>query len=120
LEKFQLQVIFALSLLVAIVVAIVALQNATPVSLTLLFFEITTVPLSLLILSSVAVGALLMMILSLGGRIRSRNASRERDKTIARVQAELAGERARSVPATVAPDASLPEAASRPAETETL
>lgn len=114
------QIIFVLMLLVAIVVAVVAVQNATAVSLTLLFFEITAVPLSLLMLSSVAVGAVLMMILSLGSRIRNGSALRERDKTIGRLQAELALERARSVPAAVAPDSGLPPAVSPSAETAPL
>jgi hypothetical protein len=58
-----------------------------------LFFQMTGVSVSLLILTSTAVGAILMMLLSLTGWVRNRGALRERDRTIARLEAELAGER---------------------------
>lgn len=89
------QIAFILMLLMAIVVAIVAFQNTTPVTLTLLFFQITDVSASLLILTSTAVGAVLMMIFSLSGRVRNRGAMRDRDKTIARLERELVDERTR-------------------------
>jgi uncharacterized integral membrane protein len=92
-----LQVAFILMLLVAIVVAIVAFQNTTPVTLTLLSFQLPDVSVSLLILASTAMGAVVMMIFSLGGWVRNRAALRERDKTIARLETELADERARPV-----------------------
>ena len=91
------QVAFILMLLIAIVVAIVAFQNTTPVTLTLLFFQISDVSVSLLILISTAVGAVLMLIFSLSGLVRNRGALRDRDKTIARLETELANERARPV-----------------------
>jgi len=102
------QIVFILMLLVAIVVAIVAFQNTTPVTLTLLFFEIIGVSVSLLILTSTAVGAILMMLLGLNGWVRNRRALRERDRTIARLEAELAGERARPVQVTNLPGPALP------------
>jgi uncharacterized integral membrane protein len=89
------QIAFILILLVAIVVATVAFQNTTPVTLTLLLVQITDVSVSLLILVSTAVGAVLMMIFSFGGSVRNRRALRDRDKTIARLEAELADPRAR-------------------------
>jgi uncharacterized integral membrane protein len=89
--------VFILILLVAILVTIVAVQNATPVSLTLLLVELSSISLSLLILASMAIGAVLMLLLSFGGWVRNRKVLRERDKTIARLESELAGERSRPV-----------------------
>src|SRR5204863_1058298 len=90
------RIIFLLILVVAILVAILGIQNATPVSLTLLTVEVSSISLSLLLLVSVAVGALLMLFLGLGGWVGNRRVLRERDKTIARLEAELAAERSRS------------------------
>jgi uncharacterized integral membrane protein len=90
-------IILVLILLMAILVTIVAVQNATPVALTLLIVEVSSISLSLLILTSMAIGAVLMLILSAGGWVRNRRTLGQRDKTIARLEAELAGERARPV-----------------------
>lgn len=99
------QVAFILMLLVAMVVAIVAFQNTTPVTLTLLFFQLPDVSVSLLILASTAVGAVVMLIFSVSGWVRNRAALGQRDKTIARLETELADERARPV---VGPEAGEP------------
>ena len=101
---------FILMLAVAIVVAIVAFQNTTPVTLTLLVFQIADVSIALLILTSAAVGAVLMLIFSLGGRIRNRRALRDRDRAIARLESELANERARPALTPDAAPASPPDA----------
>jgi len=101
---------FILMLAVAIVVAIVAFQNTTPVTLTLLVFQIAGVSIAVLILTSTAVGAVLMLIFSLGGRIRNRSALRDRDRTIARLESERANERARPVLTPDAGPASPPDA----------
>jgi uncharacterized integral membrane protein len=110
--------IFILILLVAILVTIVAVQNATPVSLTLLLVEVSGISLSLLILASMAIGAVLMLILSLGGWVRNRNVLSERDKTIARLEAGLAGERSRPVSPAVPPALTAEEPLSGPRESE--
>jgi uncharacterized integral membrane protein len=105
-----LQIAFILMLLVAIVVAIVAFQNTTPVTLTLLVFQVTDVSVSLLIVISTAVGAVLMLIFSLSGWARNRGALRDRNRTIARLETELANERARPLAGADAGDSSPPAA----------
>jgi lipopolysaccharide assembly protein A len=94
------QIAFILTLVVAIVVAIVAIQNTTPVALTFMFWQIPGVPASLLILGATAVGAVLMLILGLSGWFRNWNARRGQGQTIGRLEADLTRERAR--PATSA------------------
>ena len=91
------QITFILMLVVAIVVAIVAIQNTTPVALTLVFWQIPGVPVSLLILGAAAVGAVLMLVLGLSGWFRNWSARRGQDRTIGRLEADLTRERARPV-----------------------
>lgn len=101
----MLQVIFLLVLLFSLVVAVVAVQNTTPVTLRVLVFELNDVALSVLVLIAVAVGAVLTLILGLGTWIGSARALHQRDRTIARLQAELARERAARERAAIAPPA---------------
>jgi uncharacterized integral membrane protein len=104
------QITFILMLVVAIIVAIVAIQNTTPVALTLVFWQVPGVPVSVLILGATAVGAVLTLILGLSGWFRGRNARRRTDQTIGQLETELDRERTR--PVTPAPPRA-PEPASR-------
>lgn len=105
------QLVFILVLLFAILVAIIAVQNTTPVTLRILAFELRDVAVSVLVLASMAGGAMLTAILGLGGRMRNVQAMRQRDQKIAHLEAELARERA-ARPAAEEPPAI---SASRPA-----
>lgn len=94
---------FLLVLLFSLLVAVVAVQNTTPVTLRVLVFELRNVALSVLVLISIAVGAVLALLLGLGTWIGNVRALRQRDGTIARLQAELARAGAAPPPAPVEP-----------------
>lgn len=59
------QVYFILAVLFALLVAVLAIQNPEPVGITLLFWQLYSVPKFLLILISTAVGALVVVLLGL-------------------------------------------------------
>lgn len=94
---------FLLVLLFSLLVATVAVQNTTPVTLRVLVFELRDVALSVLVLISIALGAGLALLLGLGTWIGNVRAVRQRDGTIARLQAELARAGAAPPPASVEP-----------------
>lgn len=95
------QFVVILALLFAIVVAVVAVQNTTPVTLRVLMLEVKEIAVSVLVLASMAVGGILTAIFGLGGWVRSVRAIRQRDETIARLEGELARERAGGQPPVI-------------------
>lgn len=112
----MLQVIFLFVLLFSLLVAVVAVQNTTPVTLHVLVFEVPNVALSVLVLIALAVGAFLALLLGLGTWIGNVRAIRQRDQTIRRLEAELARVRAAHESATVATPALSPEHRGSPPE----
>ncbi len=84
------QVALILLLLFGLLVAVIAIQNATPVTLTLLVFSVPNVPVSVLMLGALVLGALLAALVSLGGWLRTRRRLREQAARIAQLEAELA------------------------------
>ncbi len=98
------QFTWIIALLFAILVALFAVQNTTPVTVSFLFWSASQVAVALVIIASVAVGALITMLASLPrlvrGRLRTRALRRDLrqyEQRIAELEAEL--ERYRSRPA---------------------
>lgn len=71
------QVYLIVALLFALIVAVFAVQNATAVDIRFLFWKIDQVPLSLLILISVAAGAIIVFVVGAFRQLRTSMQVRE-------------------------------------------
>jgi lipopolysaccharide assembly protein A len=89
------QLIWIASLLFAVVIALFAVQNTTPISVSFLFWRLEEVAVAALVLAAAALGALLTYLLGLGRGIRSGMDRRNSRATIRRQEAEIAELQAR-------------------------
>ena len=89
------QLIWIASLFFAVVIALFAVQNTTPVSVNFLAWRLEAVAASALVLAAAALAALLTYLLGLGREIRHRRALRAERATIREQEAQLADLRTR-------------------------
>ncbi len=78
---------FILSLVMAIIVALFALLNGSAVQVNLLFTK-PEISLALVILISVAIGAIIGMLIDMVGKLKNRKATKELNKQISILKAE--------------------------------
>jgi uncharacterized integral membrane protein len=71
-----------IGLLIAIVIAAFASFNSTPVSLNLIFWKMTEVPLSLVVLFAVLLGVVMAALLGIPGYIRNSGLKKSLEKKI--------------------------------------
>jgi putative membrane protein len=83
------QIILIIALLIAILAVIFALQNAIPVSITFLVWK-TEGSLALVLLVTLAVGAVVGLLVSLPGRIRGAWTAGSQKKKLTELEAGLA------------------------------
>lgn len=84
------QLIWIASLLFAVVIALFAVQNTTPISVSFLVWRLEAVAVAALVLAAAALGALLTYLLGLGRGIRSGMDLRGSRATIRRQESEIA------------------------------
>jgi len=89
------QLIWIASLFFAVVIALFAVQNTTPVPINFLVWRLEAVAASALVLAAAALAALLTYLLGLGREIRHRRALRAERATIREQEALIADLRAR-------------------------
>lgn len=85
----RLQVYLVGALVFALLVAVFAVQNSTPVDLRFLFWEFPQISLVLIILGSTAFGALFMLLLGLARQIRTAKRIRVLDCENRKLAAEM-------------------------------
>jgi uncharacterized integral membrane protein len=98
------QVAWVLALVVAILVALFAVQNTTPVSVSFLFWSVNQAAVALVVVVSVAAGALITLLVGLPRLVRSRwrmrrlrSSLRQQEQRIAELEAELERLRGRPI-----------------------
>ena len=110
----MLQVVVFLALAFSIVIALFAVQNTTPVTVSFLFFQARDVPVSILVLIAAALGAGIMLLLGLAREIRVQLRARSLRKQVKtaenRVQA-LEAQVAPAVPVATVEDVTAPSVA---------
>jgi putative membrane protein len=89
------QLIWIASLLFAVVIALFAVQNTTPISVSFLVWRLEAVAVAALVLAAAALGALLTYLLGLGRGIRSGMDLRSSRATIRRQESQIAELQAR-------------------------
>jgi uncharacterized integral membrane protein len=89
----RIQFYFVLGLFCALLVAVFAAQNPEPVEIGFLFWSFSGVPKVLVILSSTAVGALLVLFLGFAGQFRRYLHIRRLEQEIESLKKELAAAR---------------------------
>ena len=90
------QITFALALVFAIAVALFAVQNTTPVSVSFLWFQVPQLAVSVLVLLCTFMGALLTILVGVGRELRRalalrslRNQVSARDRRIAELEDQI-------------------------------
>jgi uncharacterized integral membrane protein len=90
------QITFALALIFAIAVALFAVQNTTPVSVSFLWFQVPELAVSVLVLLCTFMGALLTILVGIGRELRRtltlrslRNQLSAKDRRIAELEEQI-------------------------------
>ena len=102
---------FFLSLVFAIVIAIFAIQNRDPVSMSFLFWGPFNTVSAVLVLIAAALGALVMMLIGMAREARLRWRMRSQGQQLKQAQARVAAleaEQAKAAPTVAASDAVVP------------
>jgi putative membrane protein len=115
------QLIWIASLVFAVLIALFAVQNTTPISVSFLVWRLEAVAVAALVLAAAALGALLTYLLGLGRGIRSGMDLRSSRATIRRQEAEIADLQARLREHETQPGVKEPVAAAeRPGSAEAI
>jgi uncharacterized integral membrane protein len=124
------QLVWIASLFFALLIALFAVQNTMPVTVTLLAWRLEGVAVSLVVLAAAALGALLTYLFGLGRELRSRmslrghrSTVRDQDALIEELRArvrelERENEQYRAAQQATEPRAAVPESAGQPPPTE--